>query len=482
VVYAFVLLGGTSLLMLAQPRLLHWFILPVLVCGVILGKDAVDWVTGRKDPFDPKAIIGILGLHLFVLAPMLVVVFDYEYDAMSTPPDWRPWLGAMALLNMLGLVGYQFAASSWPRKPKGRSRTWVINERRAFAVLIPALVISGLAQGYLWVKYGGVIGQIAGTRGEDAVGGRFKYQLLANAFPILLLIALTTLRGQRDRMKGKYSVAFFVLVAVFVMYFVVDGLRGSRSSIVWTLFWAAGVIHFFWRRLSAKLLILGLVPLMAFMYVYGFYKSYRGEFLREYEQSSSLSELSERTGRTFDRMLIADLSRSDIQAFLVYRLYADDSVYSLRYGTTYLHAIPRSLLPGSLRGGQRGPPAKTVAGTELQYNTKSSLYLSSKVYGLAGEAMLNFHIYGVLPAFLVFGLFVGWYRRQLRSWDLYDARFFLAPLAANWFIAALIGDFDNLLTFSIAKALFPLVVILLMVQRKPREARSVQHPTSSKSR
>lgn len=466
-IYAFVFATTLALLPLTEPDLFHWFMFPVVMCGVLLSKDAADWLSGRKDPFDPKAILGILGIHLFVLAPIFIVMFDHEYDAISRDFDWRPWLGAMAWLNLLGLICYQVCSTAMSRvRRRRRPKRWQIDDTRLYSVLVPALAISALAQMYLWVRFGGVSGQIESYRGESAATGRFKFQLFANAFPILLLIALTTLRSRYDRLKGNYSVAFVILIAVFVLYFILDGLRGSRSSIVWTLFWAAGIVHYFWRRMSSKLLVLGLIPLMAFMYVYGFYKSYRSDFIEEYEQSSGLTELSERTGRTFKRMLVSDLSRSDVQAFLVYRLYADDSEYRLRYGNTYLETIPRSLLPSWLWSGRSTSSAKVLAGTELQYGSPNSRFVSSKVYGLAGEGMLNFHIFGVLPAFCLFGLVLGWYRRQLVSWDPYDARFYIAPLAANWFVAALIGDFDNLVTFTLAKGVFPLFVLLLMSKRR----------------
>jgi hypothetical protein len=86
------------------------------------------------------------------------------------------------------------------------------------------------------------------------------------------------------------------------------------------------------------------------------------------------------------------------------------------------------------------------------------------------EGLLNFHIPGALVAFAVFGVAMGLYRRRFVVWSDTDARLFLAPFVANWFLAALIGDFDNLLTLTIAKAVFPGMVLVLVVRwRRPEQ-------------
>ena len=53
---------------------------------------------------------------------------------------------------------------------------------------------------------------------------------------------------------------------------VFGGLRGSRSQTVWSLFWATGIIHLWIRPLSKRFIAAGVCFLVAFMYLYGFYK------------------------------------------------------------------------------------------------------------------------------------------------------------------------------------------------------------------
>ena len=489
--YCFALLCLVSGLAAFETRLVHWFLVPVIACGLITGRDAVDWLSGRIDPFHPRGVIGVVGVHLFFLAPLLLAFWDLDYDVVRGPDDWRPWLGIMAAINAVGLLLYRACDALVYGHSRGRSRgrsrgqgrkrhraarpvqRWTMHPARAPAVLVLALLVAGMANIYLWIRFGGVVGQITdyeSLAGGDT-GGRFKYQLLAGALPILLLMLLSVLQPRRARESGRYSAAFLLLGLTFVLYFFLDGLRGSRSATVWTLFWATGIIHFFWRRLSARLLLAGLIPLLLFMYLYGFYKSYGDQVLRVYEESGGVSELSQRTGRTVEHLLIRDLSRTDVQAFLIFRLLADDVPYDLTWGATYAESVPRTLLPRSVWSDRPEVPRKALAGARIHFGGPSPYGNGlSKVYGLAGEGLLNFHIPGALLAFCSFGVAMGLYRRALATWPAYDARLFMAPFMANWFLTALIGDLDNLLTFSMTKAAFPMLILLLVTVRRREPA------------
>src|SRR5258708_24048940 len=81
--------------LIACERTAHWFLVPVLLCGVLIGIDAVDWFRGRLDIFDPAGIIGLLGVHFFFLAPLLHVTWDSWMRYINPPPDWRGWLGGL---------------------------------------------------------------------------------------------------------------------------------------------------------------------------------------------------------------------------------------------------------------------------------------------------------------------------------------------------------------------------------------------------
>ena len=104
--------------------------------------------------------------------------------------------------------------------------------------------------------------------------------------------------------------------------------------------------------------------------------------------------------------------------------------------------IPRAIWPTK----PSGVHGKVGAGTDLQFGEGSyhpTRRKSSRVYGLAGEAMLNFGIPGVLLAYPVFGAWLGWYRRKIAGLHPEDARFFLVPVFTMMAFTAAVGDADN---------------------------------------
>src|SRR5947209_10376185 len=113
-------------MVLSDVRLLHWFIIPIVLCGSIIGSDAVAFFEGRIELMDPGAILGLLGIHFFCLAPMLHVTWDIWLPYLAGPPEWRDWLGWMAMLNLLGLIFYRWASLPTRRlgKPVRAAQHW----------------------------------------------------------------------------------------------------------------------------------------------------------------------------------------------------------------------------------------------------------------------------------------------------------------------------------------------------------------------
>src|SRR5260370_38441624 len=75
--------------LIACERIAHWFLVPVLLCGVLIGIDAVAWFRGRLDIFDPAGVIGLLGVQFFFLSPPLHVPLDLLMLYVNPPPDRR---------------------------------------------------------------------------------------------------------------------------------------------------------------------------------------------------------------------------------------------------------------------------------------------------------------------------------------------------------------------------------------------------------
>jgi hypothetical protein len=108
----------------------------------------------------------------------------------------------------------------------------------------------------------------------------------------------------------------------------------------------------------------------------------------------------------------------------------------LTYVAAFTILIPRNFWPDR-------PEVRVDAGSEALWGKGDSLR-SSRLYGLGGEALLNFGPWGVVPTFAIYGAVLGWFRRKLTSWNGLDARLLLAPFWTSIIVRGLVSDSDNL--------------------------------------
>ena len=454
----------------------HWYIFPVLVCGILIGRDAADWVRGRVSLFDPAGIIGLLGVHFFFLAPLLHATWDIWIPYIDPPAHWRDWLGGMALLNAAGLVLYRVARTrvARARAPQFTATLWQIDPARLAVMAAVGLMVSGAAQAWVYATQGGISGyvesftQSIGRPGESALGGLGLVFMVSEAFPIVAMIAFAVWARWTGRGRGWITLVL-VLTAYFVLKMLFGGLRGSRMNTIYGLVWAVAIIHLWLRPLSKKFIFAGLAFLLVFMYVYGFYKDLGSE-VSLVSDPGAMGEYGAELHRTFTGMVLGDLARADIQAFILYRLWDHDEDQQYGWGRTYLGSlallIPRQIWPNR-------PLTKVFEGTELLWGRGSydeDDWVSTYVYGLAGETMLNFGPAAVPFAYLLFGLVVGRLQRFLGRLRPGDARLLLYPFLLILCMSALVLDSEILLFLSFKDGLVAAVVVLLGV----RVARSTE--------
>ncbi len=450
----------------------HWFVLPVVICGTLIGIDAVDWCLGRVGRFDPVGIVGLLGWHFFFLAPLLQVAWDYGMPYVVPPSDWREWLGGMAWLNALGLVLFRLprtlVASSDPELTE--RRVWVIDTGRFFPVVGIVLAVTAALQAWVYVQHGGMVAYMEAAtdvRQRNAMQGWGIVFMISESFPILAVMALAVYARRRASWQS-WSVLIPALAIAVVLFLLFGGLRGSRANTIWGLFWAAGIVHFCIRPLPKRLIAAGCAFLMVFMYGYGFFKGAGLSALEATGDAEVAEELSARTGRNLETLLLGDLSRADIQAFLLYRIWRPESDYEYALGRTYVGAVailvPRALWPDR-------PPIKTQEGTEVQYGRGTfapETSESSRVYGLAGEAMLNFGPGAVPFAYLILGAAVVWVRRLPRTLAPDDSRLLLVPFLVNFCFMILVSDLDNLIFNLIKNMTLPFLIVAVCSTRSVR--------------
>jgi hypothetical protein len=432
---------------LLSPSIRHWFILALIPCGVLAGVDVVRCLRGKLDVFDPKAIVGFVAFHGLFLAPLLSIAWDwvglaFGRQVFSFPGDPRPWFGGTALLNVVGLVLYRVAHNTSFRRTCPSRCHWLTDRKRFFPVLAVGGLLGVAAQAYLLMRFEGAVGIAEAYEAFRARAFEGLGWLQAFSWPVSVLLAIAVLvwvEGPRRSTRGTKFVAVLLIMGVAAVgHFVVQGLYGSRSSVVWALVWLAAIVHYRLARLSRKTVGLAGVILLLFMYFYGFYKE-RGREATEVLADPALWLEPYGYRRDFKSLVVGDLARFNSEAFILHNLLSYPKEYDYRLGLTYVGAaavlLPRALWPEK-------PDLKAEAGTEVLYG-KGYHGRSSLVYGLAGEGLLNFGPLGIPVAFAVYGALLGWYRRKLSGILRSDSRTFLLPFFAILFLIGFVGDSDN---------------------------------------
>ncbi|WP_326552380.1 hypothetical protein [Micromonospora sp. NBC_01813] len=463
---------ASVLLATVEPQLRHWFLIPVTVSGVLIGVDAFEWLSRRRDVFDPRAVLGLFGLHFYYLAPILHVLLDY-WPRMLFPiaADWRTALGAMALLNMVGLAIYRVIVSLPGRaaqpagggsRPAGRLRLDEVRFRRIATLAVAAGVLAFLGEVLI---LGGPAGFLqAMTQDRDALTGLGWLLLLSESFPLMLFSLVVV--GWRAALRDRVGVVVLLLIGLVLLQFVVGGLRGSRSAALWPLVIGLLLVHYLVRSISRKVFFATAAVVVVFVYGYGLYKGAGVEVVDIAKGDRTVEEVSATTGRDLPTVLLGDLARADMQALLLDRDRAGQSRWSV--GSTYL-AAPLSLVPGRLVVD--GPRDKSEVGTNVLYGPgvyEAGVH-SQRVFGLAGEAILNFGPVGGLLSFVVLGLFLrfaGRYCTQARPGDELAPKLLCLPLCVLTVIL-LTADLDNILAFFVGEALPLTLVVLCAMARVP---------------
>lgn len=451
-----------TLCLWSSSRFMHWFVVPVFVCGLLVTPYAVQWFRQKTDILDPVAVVGFYGFFFFFTAPLLHVLWDQWMPYVSPPPDWRDWLGAMAAVNAAGLLLYRLTVrAAIGRPPQRATGGWCLRAQRVPLVFGAAAVLTAALQLWAFARFGGLDGYVRAFESFDnSFAGWGWVFTVSESCPLLLFLWWAIATHRRGTRPGwpTLLVAIAIFTALLVLF---GGLRGSRSHVVFPLLWAVGLVHAWFRPIRRTLIAAGVVFLLAFMYAYGFYKSVGREALRAFESTEERAELEEASRRTFKAVVLGDLGRADVQALVLQRSVASDEGCTYAWGRTYWGAamlsVPRSIWPDR-------PPTKVQEGTECLYGPHSysaDVFQASNVYGLAGEIILNFGV-GVVPAgFILYALVVVWIRERAACWAADDARRIFLPLLVVLCMVVLSSDLDNVLLFLVKYAGMPCLAVWL---------------------
>lgn len=449
-------------------RLRHWCIIPVFICGIMIGIDAMRWLRGGVDTFDPKGVIGMFGLNFFFFAPLLFLYYEMGVAWVDNPPDWRPWIGIIGWFNVAGIIVYQLSQSFafWHSRPA--KKIWAPSPGKSTTILCIAIFLSIAFWGVYLVRMGGFGGVMREKLYADiAIGGVGTFKFFAAALMPLLLIALTI--WKKDNTRVNMSSIIVILTVGFVIQFLTAGFGGSRLRVMSPFIWAVGIIHYYWRDLTPRLLLLGMIPIVLFVFIYGLYKAGHERFVDIILGRATISQVAEATHETIPNVLVHDMSRTGIQAWMMHKWFTFRGDYDLRYGITYLQApvalAPKWLFKWKVTGGSY----KVRAGTEYLFGKGYFDPLRQKksgaIYGLAGEAILNFGLWAIPFMFAFWGLLVGWLRRKWLSWPMGDCRLLIMPWLSILVISLLANDSDVHWSIIISQVIIPSFVAFLISSR-----------------
>jgi hypothetical protein len=448
--------------------------------------DGIQLLENRgRNLFDPVALLGVYGLYFFYVAPLLHVGLDYwfinaRFAPTDRPEDWRTWLGWMGMINLLGLAIYRACHKHFAKAGMNPRRRTVYQFQMAALrfYAFPMLALALVLQVYIYARFGGIGGFVdtyaRSNRGvEVGFTGLGWLFCVAESFPVLLVVFLVAVyrTGLRNISMLKLIVMLGMLTIITLLF---GGLRGSRSNTVIALLYAVGIVHVMVRRLSWRFFAIGGAGFVVFMYLYGFYKVSPQAFATALTSSDARAVIEQRSGRSLETVLLGDLERADTQAYLLYRMTqsgANEIQYA--WGETYvdgmLSLVPRAIL--SYR-----PPGKLKYGTDAFFGQGAyspGRFSSSKVYGLAGETMLNFGPYGVPLAFFAFGMVVGLLRGFSRRIEPSDSRQYVLPILSLLCVLALSSDLDNIMFAFLEHALLPGILIWFASSKRAYAVRSV---------
>ncbi len=443
----------------------HWFVVPVAICGVLTGSDVVAWLRQRVDTFDPKGIVGAIWFHGTFVAPLLHVSLEaHSRFFHSQVLDWPGWFGRMAMLTAAGLVLYKLSQSYFFHCSSSARTSRRLSDGTFALLLTLAIAICAVAAGVIFVKFGALHKESDARLGGAATLIHLSWLLmLGDALPMLVAVLVIRFLSMPDRSRSVATVGM-LLIALLVFQFLMLGFRGSRSAIIFALFLVAALCHYRLRRIGITWVLVSVFSLGIGGYYYKFFKRFGTSGLAAVRSADEHWLLSRRSDITPLNAFLGDLSRAEIQTFELYRLLEHGDEYKLRWGRTYLSAvltfIPRAVWPTK----PTEEYGKVAAGTDLQHGEGTFLLGardSSRVYGLAGEAMLNFGAAGVPVAYLVYGSLLGWYRRKLTTMHPDDDRFYLVPLFTLVACLGAFGDANNTIFYFLKTGTVLIAIVLL---------------------
>lgn len=448
----------------------HWALPAVWLFGALALRELL--LFPKLGFTDPRVVVGAIAFLSGFVAPVIELAIGEHAPGFWYRGDWRDWFGVLALIKLGGLLAYLLLQRLVFLRTAPVKWRWVADTRGGSLwnlALIAAILSIPLYYAFLIQS----VAALARNPDEVAAGTGW-INVLTDTVVILLLIRYMSKFSDAEVSTFSSFRSCAVLLAVFVAQFLVVGIRGSRSAVIWTVIGGLSIMEVRGKRVRPGVVLSMSIAMGVFAFGYGMFKENPQDVINVLSGRMSLDYVAQRSGRMNKlAFLSGDISRNDPQAFLLYRTMEHRTNVDLAYGRTYASAffvaVPKNLWPD--RPSWRRQYATNILAGRGTFDPDRRN--SSRVYGLAGEALINWGPWGVIPCFALFGILVGYFRKKRNTLPENDVRKY-------WFALMLLivanlywSDMDNVV-FAFIRNMLLISVVLLFSHRR-EESRQNWH-------
>ncbi|MCF8708913.1 hypothetical protein [Rhizorhapis sp. SPR117] len=347
----------------------------------------------------------------------------------------------MNILNAVGLLVAAIAARQAKPFMQLKTRDWPSLGHIQFLLAV-ALMIS-LSLGV----YNNFIASNLRESSDSMINSGIALYAVIESAPILLAWLIVVSVWKRGRYPSILTA--LLLAALFILITVgMNFSRGSRVTVLLIIVLGFQLFHQYVFRLSKLSLFALLIGSAIVFNLMTVYKHLGIQGVSSYLAGEGVPAYLDENYTNPIRIVIGDIGRSDIQASIL-DAQMEDRI-PLAYGRTYVKALTLPLpdfidpIPDKW--------SKVFVGSYAQLNidpTSAILYNnpsgrgSSRIYGMVGESILNFGIFGAVLSFVIFGLLSRWailYSIHPKGWE----SALIAPTISALPLFMLFYDLDNI--------------------------------------
>lgn len=436
------------------------FVISLAVCAL-----SVHLFVRNLTRFLPRNILVVPSMVFiwtyFIVVPAMNIGFDTYVDERVFISD--P-VNAMTVLNVANAVLLCIATlGTWiPRLPSAAALRPTLVIPSGILVALTGLVLASVAYGIYTIYLSASV--LTDINGQLQFSGSIYQYLIIESGPLAFCWLMTLYLLSRGRRPELFEAAAIGAVQL-VLILALSSSRGSRVAIISQLLICAQIYNFFIFRFRLRHYLVGGIALAAFLQVYAYYKYGGINALNDYISGRNSSETVERYNNPVT-FVVGDIGRADIQAPLITR-YMAGAFSPNFFGETYLSGMSL-LLPKELRANSLRPKVQIGADAQLDPGGSAQDYqgvvleegsfVSSRIYGLFGEALLNFGWIGPPIAFLLFGILARAALLRAINFQTWD-RLLTTPFFAAIPIYMLFYDFDNLIVQTVTVWTVPALVL-----------------------